>query len=54
MPVATLTSATLPNTTLAAAYEAATPGSGALARKARELLPSGIVHDSRQIGRAHV
>jgi glutamate-1-semialdehyde 2,1-aminomutase len=39
--------ATLPNATLAAAYEAATPGSGALARKARALLPSGIVHDSR-------
>jgi glutamate-1-semialdehyde 2,1-aminomutase len=39
--------ATLPNITLAAAYEAATPGSAALAAKARTLLPSGIAHDSR-------
>jgi glutamate-1-semialdehyde 2,1-aminomutase len=40
-------SATLPNVTLTAAYEAMTPGSAALAAKARELLPSGIAHDSR-------
>jgi glutamate-1-semialdehyde 2,1-aminomutase len=39
--------ATLPNTTLGASYEAATPGSAALASKARSLLPSGIAHDSR-------
>src|SRR5260370_20498749 len=39
--------ATLPNTTLAATYEATTPGSAALAGKARALLPSGIAHDGR-------
>jgi glutamate-1-semialdehyde 2,1-aminomutase len=39
--------ATLPNTTLEATYRAATPGSAALAAKARALLPSGITHDSR-------
>ncbi|MBM3572559.1 MAG: aminotransferase class III-fold pyridoxal phosphate-dependent enzyme, partial [Alphaproteobacteria bacterium] len=39
--------ATLPNTTLAAAYAAATPKSAELAAKARSLLPSGVAHDSR-------
>ncbi|MBM3602000.1 MAG: aminotransferase class III-fold pyridoxal phosphate-dependent enzyme [Alphaproteobacteria bacterium] len=39
--------ATLPNATILDAYRAATPNSSAMARKARELLPSGIVHDSR-------
>jgi glutamate-1-semialdehyde 2,1-aminomutase len=38
---------TLPNLTLAAAYEALTPGSAALAERARALLPSGLTHDSR-------
>ncbi|HYZ23271.1 MAG TPA: aminotransferase class III-fold pyridoxal phosphate-dependent enzyme [Rhodopila sp.] len=37
----------LPNTTLLAAYEAMTPGSAALAAQAREVLPSGLAHDSR-------
>jgi glutamate-1-semialdehyde 2,1-aminomutase len=37
----------LPNTTLAAAYEAMTPGSARLAQKARGLFPSGLTHDSR-------
>jgi len=37
----------LPNTTLAAAYEAMTPGSARLAEKARGLFPSGLTHDSR-------
>ena len=40
-------SATLPNATLTSAYAAMTPGSAAFARRARELLPSGISHDSR-------
>jgi glutamate-1-semialdehyde 2,1-aminomutase len=39
--------ATLPNLTLAAAYEALTPGSAALAERARARLPSGLTHDSR-------
>jgi len=38
---------TLPNSTLDAEYEAATPGSARLAGRARELLPSGLSHDSR-------
>jgi glutamate-1-semialdehyde 2,1-aminomutase len=42
-----MSSSTLPNTTLASSYEAATQGSAALARRARELLPSGIAHDAR-------
>ena len=37
----------LPNTTLLDAYLAKTPGSAALAEKARALLPSGLAHDSR-------
>ncbi|MBS0643643.1 MAG: aminotransferase class III-fold pyridoxal phosphate-dependent enzyme [Acetobacteraceae bacterium] len=37
----------LPNATVTAAYEAMTPGSAALAAKARQLLPSGIAHDGR-------
>ncbi|HVZ08428.1 aspartate aminotransferase family protein [Rhodopila sp.] len=42
-----MSASTLPNATLTATYEAMTPGSAALAGKARELLPSGIAHDSR-------
>ena len=42
-----MSATTLPNATLTAAYEAMTPGSAALAASARELLPSGIAHDSR-------
>src|SRR3981081_3541453 len=38
---------TLPNATLTATYELMTPGSAALAAKARELMPSGLAHDSR-------
>jgi glutamate-1-semialdehyde 2,1-aminomutase len=37
----------LPNATLTASYEALTPGSAALAAKARGLMPSGLAHDSR-------
>jgi glutamate-1-semialdehyde 2,1-aminomutase len=37
----------LPNATILSAYESATPGSAKLAGKARELLPSGLAHDSR-------
>jgi len=47
MSASALPNATLPNASLAAAYEAMTPGSAALASKARELLPSGISHDGR-------
>ena len=42
-----MSASTLPNLTLAAAYEALTPGSAALAERARALLPSGLTHDSR-------
>ena len=42
-----MSASTLPNATLTAAYEAMTPGSAALAAKARGLLPSGLSHDSR-------
>jgi glutamate-1-semialdehyde 2,1-aminomutase len=42
-----MSASTLPNATLTAAYEAMTPGSAALAAKARGLMPSGIAHDSR-------
>jgi glutamate-1-semialdehyde 2,1-aminomutase len=42
-----MSASTLPNATLTATYEAMTPGSAALATKARTLLPSGIAHDSR-------
>lgn len=38
---------TLPNATLLATYEAMTPGSAALADKARRVLPSGLAHDGR-------
>jgi glutamate-1-semialdehyde 2,1-aminomutase len=37
----------LPNATLEDTYRAMTPGSAALAGKARGLMPSGIAHDSR-------
>src|SRR3954454_15810510 len=47
MSASALPNATLPNATLAATYEAMTPGSARLAAKARELLPSGIAHDGR-------
>src|SRR3954449_11722771 len=39
----------LPNVTLTETYEAATPGSAELARRARALLPSGIAHDGRKL-----
>ena len=39
--------ATLPNTSLTAAYEAMTPGSARLAGQARGVFPSGLTHDSR-------
>src|SRR5947209_18361616 len=39
----------LPNVTLTETYEAATPRSAELARRARELLPSGIAHDGRRL-----
>jgi glutamate-1-semialdehyde 2,1-aminomutase len=42
-----MSASTLPNATLTAAYEAMTPGSAALAAKARRVLPSGLAHDSR-------
>lgn len=42
-----MSASTLPNATLTAAYLAMTPGSAALAARARTLLPSGIAHDSR-------
>jgi glutamate-1-semialdehyde 2,1-aminomutase len=42
-----MSTSTLPNTTILSSYEAATPGSAALASQARDLLPSGIAHDAR-------
>ena len=39
----------LRNTSLTESYRAATPGSAELAARARELLPSGIAHDSRKM-----
>ena len=42
-----MSASTLPNTTLAHSYAAATPGSASLAAEARALLPSGIAHDAR-------
>jgi len=42
-----MSASTLPNVTLSTAYEAMTPGSAALAAKARTLMPSGLTHDSR-------
>ena len=42
-----MSASTLPNATLTATYEAMTPGSAALAAKARQLMPSGLTHDSR-------
>jgi glutamate-1-semialdehyde 2,1-aminomutase len=42
-----MSAATLPNATLQASYEAMTPGSAALAAQARDVLPSGLAHDSR-------
>jgi len=42
-----MSASTLPNATLTEAYEAMTPGSAALAAKARTLLPSGLAHDGR-------
>lgn len=38
---------TLPNATLTETYQSLTPGSAALANRARELMPSGLAHDSR-------
>ncbi|MDR3528958.1 MAG: aspartate aminotransferase family protein [Rhodopila sp.] len=42
-----MSASTLPNATLTATYESMTPGSAALAAKARGLMPSGLSHDSR-------
>jgi glutamate-1-semialdehyde 2,1-aminomutase len=42
-----MSASTLPNLTLTATYESMTPGSAALASKARGLMPSGLSHDSR-------
>ena len=42
-----MSATTLPNATLTEAYKALTPGSAALAAKARTLMPSGLSHDSR-------
>ncbi len=42
-----MSAATLPNVTLTDAYRAMTPGSAALADKARAVMPSGLAHDSR-------
>ena len=42
-----MSASTLPNATLTEAYQALTPGSAALAAKARNLMPSGLSHDSR-------
>jgi glutamate-1-semialdehyde 2,1-aminomutase len=42
-----MSASTLPNATLIATYEAMTPGSAALSKKAKTLLPSGIAHDGR-------
>ena len=42
-----MSASTLPNATLTAAYEAMTPGSAALAARARAVMPSGVAHDSR-------
>ncbi len=44
-----MSASTRPNATLTATYEAMTPGSAKLAAKARELLPSGIAHDGRNM-----
>jgi glutamate-1-semialdehyde 2,1-aminomutase len=44
-----MSSSTLPNATLLATYEAMTPGSAKLAGRARELMPSGIAHDGRNM-----
>ena len=42
-----MSASTLPNATLTEAYRALTPGSAALAAKAKIAMPSGIAHDSR-------
>jgi glutamate-1-semialdehyde 2,1-aminomutase len=42
-----MSATTLPNATLNATYESMTPGSAALAAKARAVMPSGVAHDSR-------
>src|SRR4051812_40575091 len=42
-----MSASTLPNATLTATYEAMTPGSAALAARARAVMPSGLAHDSR-------
>ena len=42
-----MSASTLPNATLLDAYQALTPGSAALAERARGLMPSGLSHDSR-------
>jgi glutamate-1-semialdehyde 2,1-aminomutase len=42
-----MSASTLPNATLTEIYQSQTPGSAALAEKARALMPSGLSHDSR-------
>ena len=42
-----MSASTLPNATLTETYQSLTPGSAALAAKARALMPSGLAHDSR-------
>ena len=42
-----MSTSTLPNATLTEIYQALTPGSAALAAKARTVMPSGLAHDSR-------
>lgn len=44
-----MSAALLPNVSLIETFQSATPGSAELARRARELLPSGIAHDSRRM-----
>src|SRR4051795_2785012 len=44
-----MSQALLPNVTLIETYEAATPRSAELARRAVGLLPSGIAHDGRKM-----
>ena len=44
-----MSAARLPNVTLTESYQSATPGSAELAKRARDLLPSGIAHDGRRM-----
>jgi glutamate-1-semialdehyde 2,1-aminomutase len=49
MPEPALASPTIPNRTIEAAYRERTPGSAALAERARGLFPSGVTHDGRYL-----